>query len=191
MTHVAIKRKNEIDNYTPIIMALIEIDIINIRAKKKIQEYDGKIIDVTSKSNSKFSPFYSHGSIPVPGSNDVSSSVEGIWQGLKIFENYGIDKSKFNITNMKNIKRTCRKYGKVIGHKYGDEILDYISARKIIYIPTYLYILKTYLRDDINELKTYKKIAFLDYDTNDDIENTSKPLSHASIIRNYLLSNVA
>jgi hypothetical protein len=86
---------------------------------------------------------------------------------------------------MKNIKRTGSH---VIGHKYGDEIIDYITARKKIYIPSYFYILENYLQDDLNELIKHKKLILLDYDTNDNIENTSKPLSHASIIRDYLQS---
>ena len=63
------------------------------------------IIDVTSKGKIpfiKFSPFYPIGNIPVPLSESVfAESVEGIWQGLKVFENFGIDISKFEITTMK------------------------------------------------------------------------------------------
>lgn len=49
-----------------------------------------RIIDVTSRSSEPwvhFSPFYPHGNIPVPLSPGyVGESVEGIWQGLKVFE---------------------------------------------------------------------------------------------------------
>jgi len=35
----------------------------------------------------KFSPFYPHGGIPVPfAPGYFSETVEGIWQGLKVFE---------------------------------------------------------------------------------------------------------
>ena len=55
------------------------------------KEYpDAIIIDVTSKASDEFlklSPFYPHGGIPIPGDRGCSESVEGIWQGLKIFEN--------------------------------------------------------------------------------------------------------
>ncbi len=45
-----------------------------------------EVIDVTSKGDFPFvklSPFYPHGNIPVPFSqNHFAKSVEGIWQGL-------------------------------------------------------------------------------------------------------------
>ena len=76
------------------------------------------IIDVTSKGEDpwiKFSLFYPHGSIPVPYSSGyLSETVEGIWQGLKVFENSPIDLSKMRVKNMKGIKRTVRKNGKCL-----------------------------------------------------------------------------
>jgi hypothetical protein len=51
---------------------------------------DGVVIDVTSRASEpwvRFSPFYPHGGIPVPFSpGEFSMTVEGIWQGLKVFE---------------------------------------------------------------------------------------------------------
>ena len=50
---------------------------------------DAAIIDVTSRGIEpwvRFSPFYPHGGIPIPNSPSVSAqSVEGLWQGLKVF----------------------------------------------------------------------------------------------------------
>ena len=57
----------------------------------------------------------------------IANSVEGIWQGLKVFQNMDVDVSKFQISNMRNLKRTTKKYGKIIGHRkgvHGAEILD-------------------------------------------------------------------
>ena len=34
-----------------------------------------------------------------------------------------------------------------------------------------------------------KPVILLDYDTNDDIENPTKPLSHASIIKKFIEEN--
>lgn len=48
-----------------------------------------------------------------------SVSVEGLWQGLKAFENQDIDPSKFTKSDMKGLKRTTRKYGRVLGHRRG------------------------------------------------------------------------
>lgn len=167
-----------------------EIIIISKRAKKQIENAKEKgytVIDVTSKGEYKqFSPFYPHGGIPIPGLKEKSQSVEGVWQGLKVFENHPIDKTKFDVKNMKNLKRTVRKYGKVLGHQYKDKVINYVTARKKIYIPAYNYVLENNLQDDVNKLKEIPKLALLDYDINEDIENTAKPLSHASLIKSYL-----
>lgn len=169
--------------------------------RKSIQsierEYpNSEIIDVTSKATNdfvKFSPFYPVGNIPIPFTdNRYSESVEGIWQGLKVFENYGIDDSKFLIRNMKNLKRTTRKFGKVLGHQkgiYNTELLDYYNARLNIYVPSYEYVLKNYLNDLVEKLQTIsttKSLVLLDYETNTDLKNITKPLSHASLIKSFI-----
>jgi hypothetical protein len=175
--------------------SVLEVILLNRNAKKQIENFRNKgytIIDVTSKSNSeyvKFSPFYPHGNIPIPGISDLfADSVEGIWQGLKQFENGGTDYSKFFIRNMKNIKRSCRKYGRVLGHKFNDGILDYCEARKHIYIPSYTWVLEKKLRVELfTIIEKSNKIVLLDYTTNENIEDLSKPLSHASLVKKYLL----
>lgn len=138
----------------------------------------------------KFSPFYPIGRIPIPFSpNKFSNSVEGIWQGLKVFENHDVDESKFEITSMKGLKRTVRKFGIPKGHRkgvYGSELLDYITARKLIYLPSYKWVLDNQLKEEINELKRLSEsrtLILLDYETNGEIENPSKPLSHAQLIK--------
>nr|MBA3532079.1 hypothetical protein [Ardenticatenales bacterium] len=80
---------------------------------------DALFLDVTSQGEMpwvKFSPFYPHGNIPIPLSpGHIAASVEGIWQGLKVFESANVDASKFSITTMKNLKRTVRSNGPVLG----------------------------------------------------------------------------
>ena len=94
--------------------------IKNKRTKKEniLKEYpDAMIFDVTSKGEYKtLSPFYPHGGIPIPFSGTVTSAcVEGIWQGLKVFENEGIDFSCFTNRTMKDLKRTVRTHGRCLG----------------------------------------------------------------------------
>ncbi|MFK7050540.1 hypothetical protein FLACOL_00242 [Flavobacterium columnare] len=154
-----------------------------------------EIIDLTSKSQNpwvKFSPFYPLGNIPIPFSENLfSKSVEGIWQGLKVFEKFDIDPTKFNIENMKNIKRTVRKYGKIKGHRKGinaKDILNYSDSKKMIYLPSYKWVLDNKLRNEITEIKkilTDKSILLLDYETSEDIFS-SKPISHAFLVKLYL-----
>lgn len=157
---------------------------------------NAKVIDVTSKGQEPFvrlSPFYPHGNIPVPFSeNTFAYCVEGIWQGLKTFEKEDIDVAKFEIKNMKGIKRTVRKFGKPIGHRKGvrgTETLDYLSARKQIYLPSYVWVLQNKTVKEIELLVSIaikQDLVLLDYETNEDIENIRKPLSHASLIKKFI-----
>lgn len=156
-----------------------------------------RIIDVTSKAEEpwvRFSPFYPHGDIPVPLSHGAhAQSVEGIWQGLKVFETEGIDVAKFNVTSMKGIKRSVRTRGRVLGHRAGIEselLMDYLKARLHIYLPTYQFVLENRLADEMQQLREILKdspLVLLDYETNSDIRDLRKPLSHASLIRAALL----
>jgi len=173
--------------------------IIESRRKKPetlLKKYPKALqIDLTSKGENpwvKFSPFYPHGNIPVPFSpNIVGQSVEGIWQGLKVFESTGIDTSKFQVTAMKGLKRTIRKFGVVKGHAKGtdsDQLLSYRDARYQIYLPSYLWVLENCLQAEVAQLKelsTDQTILLLDYETNTDIDNLSKPLSHAGLVKRY------
>ena len=158
------------------------------------------ICDVTSTSNNslvKLSPFYPHGNIPVPFSQGVFGvSVEGIWQGLKVFENEDIDLSYLNNTSMKGIKRTCRKHGRVLGHRKGvggKEILGYQSAKFEIYIPTYKWVLENKVSsiiDRMREVVDKNDIVLLDYNTSENVMDETKSLSHAYLIKAYLLGLV-
>lgn len=155
-----------------------------------------EVIDVTSKGNFpyvKLSPFYPHGNIPVPFSlNCFAKSVEGIWQGLKVFELEDVDVSKFEIVDMKGIKRTVRKFGKPKGHRKGIsgfELLDYLTARKQIYLPTYAWVLQNKTTKEIDmlvEIAQKCDLVLLDYETNCDIENIRKPLSHAGLVKKFI-----
>lgn len=176
--------------------------MIHIRSKRQKNETirkafpDALIIDVTSKSTDKwisFSPFYPHGNIPIPFSDgEIANSVEGIWQGLKVFQNMDVDVSKFQISNMRNLKRTTKKYGKIIGHRkgvHGAEILDYHDARFQIYIPSYKWILENKLSDlvaELHRLNDKNDIVLLDYNINENIEDLSKPISHAELIKLFM-----
>jgi hypothetical protein len=157
---------------------------------------NAKVIDVTSKGQEPFvrlSPFYPHGNIPVPFSEKTFAfSVEGIWQGLKVFEKENVDVSKFEIKNMKGIKRTAKRFGKPIGHRKGvngKEYLDYLSARKQIYLPSYAWVLQNKTQKEIEllvKIAEVQDLVLLDYETNENVENIKKPISHAALIKKYI-----
>ena len=176
--------------------------MIIVESKRKkpetiLKQYpDAILADVTSGAKDglvKLSPFYPHGGIPVPFSDGYTATcVEAIWQGLKVFEGCGVDVEMFKNDTMKNIKRTVRRFGKPLGHRkgvHGTELLGYIEARKLIYIPTYKWVLENKVANIIDRLREAiktKTIVLLDYDTNADVENAKKPLSHASLIKAYV-----
>ena len=89
---------------------------------------------------------------------------------------------------MRNLKRSCRRFGKCLGHMFWGSLIGYASARYRIYKPAYEYMLRC--REEIDYL-TYlnehnKTIVLLDYNTNCDINDLSSPLSHASLIKEFV-----
>lgn len=170
--------------------------------EKIYKDYPGlEVIDVTSKSESEFvklSPFYPHGNIPIPNSNLTATCVEAVWQGLKVFQGQDIDFECFKNNTMENLKRTERKNGKTIGHRYGISanapILPYFEARMKIYVPLYKYVLDNIpiiksLLEYINHMANSRSVILLDYNTNLDVRDISRPLSHAGLIKHYLEGN--
>ena len=175
--------------------------MIIIESKRKkieniLKKYpDAVVADVTSQAKDglvRLSPFYPHGDIPVPFSKGYTAAcVEGVWQGLKVFEDEDIDISMFSNNTMKNIKRTVRKHGRVLGHRkgvLGTEILGYMEAKHQIYIPTYRWMLEHKAMDIIERLRKAsetKTIVLLDYNTCCDVDDETKPLSHAYLVKAY------
>lgn len=160
---------------------------------------DADILDVTSTSELRYalllSPFYPHGNIPIPFSPGYTAmSVEGIWQGLKVFKSCGIDMSSFQNDTMTGLKRTVRKFGKPLGHQKGiesTELLGYYDARMLIYLPSYKWVLENVsdvanIIEQIKQRSKTKSIVLLDYNTNIDVKDTSSPISHAGLLKMYI-----
>ena len=175
---------------------MIAIESKRRKRENILKKYpDAVIADVTSQATDglvKLSPFYPHGGIPVPFSEGYTAMcVEGIWQGLKVFESADVDVNMFANDTMKNIKRTVRRFGKPLGHRKGvngTELLGYIEARKQIYLPAYKWVLENKVANIIDRLREASKtktIVLLDYTTNCDIDNPKTPLSHAFLIKAY------
>lgn len=172
------------------------------RKPESIQkDYPGAfILDITSSSPKRFgqilSPFYPHRNIPIPGESRgmTATCVEAIWQGLKVFEGADIDMQMFRNDTMKNIKRTVRKYGRPLGHRFGvfsHTILNYADARRYIYIPSYKYVLDNvpevnHIIEKIKEKAKESDIVLLDYNLNPDNRDITKPLSHAELVKMYI-----
>ena len=173
--------------------------VIESKRKKReniVKKYpDAIIADVTSQATDglvKLSPFYPHGGIPVPFSEDYTAMcVEAIWQGLKVFETADVDVKLFGNDTMKNIKRSVRRFGKPLGHRKGVNgtgLLGYIDARKQIYLPAYRWVLENKVANIIERLREASKtktIVLLDYTTNCDVDDPKSPLSHAFLVKAY------
>ncbi len=180
--------------------------MITIANKKRSLErikkdYPGAyVLDITSSSPYHYgqilSPFYPHRNIPIPGDSRgmTATCVEAIWQGLKVFEGADIDKQMFCNDTMKNIKRTVRRFGQPLGHRYGvysQTILNYADARRYIYIPSYKFVLEHVLEvhriiEKIREKAKESDIVLLDYNLNPDNRDITKPLSHAELVKMYI-----
>jgi hypothetical protein len=154
------------------------------------------ILDVTSKGGEpwvRFSPFYPHGGIPIPNTpGETAQSVEGLWQGLKVFEREDIDPGKWAMTGMSAIKRGGKSRGAVRGHRFGvgsDVLLGYREARFRIYLPAYKWVLENRLAAQVEELRRVaadQPVVLLDYETNADPDDLSRPLSHAALVKYHL-----
>jgi hypothetical protein len=176
----------------------IQVASRRLKPKTLTKRYgaDAHCFDLTSRGEDpwvRFSPFFPHGSVPVPFSPGVvSASVEGVWQGLKVFETADVDPQKFGVTAMKGLKRTVRRFGTVRGHRRGvagGELLGYLEARFTIYLPAYLWVLEGCLQPELERLRHLSRdqlVVLLDYETNCDLRDLSKPLSHAGLVRRYL-----
>lgn len=157
---------------------------------------DATVIDVTSQGPEpwvRFSPFFPHGDLPVPLSPGVTAaSVEGIWQGLKVFADADVDVGVFSNTTMRGLKRTTRRFGAVLGHRAGVngiELLDYATARRLLYLPAYRFTLEHRLQAELAQLRQLaatSPVVLLDYETNTAPDDLSRPLSHAGLIVRYL-----
>ena len=98
---------------------------------------------------------------------------------------------------MKNIKRTVRRFGKPLGHQYGvfsKELLNYEDAKRLIYIPSYRYMLENVSSvkrsiEKIRKILETQNVVLLDYNLNPDNADKTKPLSHAELIKMYIEGN--
>lgn len=171
------------------------------RKLEKIQEEypNAVILDITSNSTMRYaqilSPFYPHGNIPIPFTEGLTATcVEAVWQGLKVFQGADVDFSTFRNDTMHDLKRTVRKFGVPLGHRkgaYGKELLDYFDARMLIYLPTYKWVLDNvaevhHVVERIKEQSHKQDIVLLDYNTNIDFRDATKPLSHAGLVKLYI-----
>ncbi|MFD6325913.1 DUF6939 family protein [Streptomyces sp. NPDC058442] len=138
----------------------------------------------------RLSPFCPHGGIPVPCDEGVTGqSVEGIRQALRVFRQTDVDPAKLEITAMKGLKRTVRRYGPVQGHRtglHGDRLLPCEAARRRICLPAHRRVLEHRVADLVEPLRDEQDVVLLDYTTDGDVADPTTPLSRAALIQLYM-----
>jgi hypothetical protein len=161
------------------------------KARATLQQQGKRVIDVSSRAPLPYcylSLFYPHGNIPIPGMpGKTADAVEGIWQGLKVFQGH-IDESYFR-------GRGKKRRGKPEGHRYEGKVIDYLQARQLIYVPSYHWmvyhaphVLGTALM--LLEEGWYQDLFFHDFETNPRIDDLSRPLAHAAVLVELLNENL-
>jgi hypothetical protein len=103
-----------------------------------------------------------------------------------------VDLTKMRVTTMQGLKRTSRKYGRVLGHRAGVSslrLLGYLEARQELYLPMYHWVLEnrvSELVEQIRQMLDESDVVLLDYETNADVQDLSSPLSHAQLVKAYV-----
>jgi hypothetical protein len=166
------------------------------RSMRKRPGIDEVAYDAASFSEDvrSLNPFYSSGdvSIPVPGQAGMTSnSVEAVWQGLKIVDG----KTDFSMFHGNPYKRPTgeeRRNDPNYRYEdskflYGTNVVDLVTARKVIYVPAYRYLFDNFVplsfKDQVKEqLDKGIKVFFYDWDDNPNIDDTTDSFAHASLL---------
>lgn len=147
-------------------------------------------IDVSAKTGPEWAvltPGFDHGDIPVPGmAGTTSRTVDGIWEGLKRFENQGEDLTLLDATKPKKRKLTTAT-GRLVGYVYqGEALKDEVEARKRIWLPAYVWMIEHCPAakakfDELVEMARTQTIHLYDTEENADVHDP-RPLAHAAVL---------
>lgn len=113
----------------------------------------------------------------------VSDSVEGVWQGLKRIRG-AIDTGCF-------AGRGRKRGGVPEGHSYAGEVLAYVEARRLIYIPTYEWTLEHRISPALVGDLLRRADMSIEHHVHDvadvgQADDTSGPLAHAAVLVRWL-----
>lgn len=145
----------------------------------------------------RFSPIHPHGPLPVPGLADaVSWTVEGAWNGLKVFEGEGIDASRFSVRAKKRSafqRRAGGARGSLVGFLHGGRLVSAAEAAAAVYEPCYARCIAEHLRAEtaflVALVREGNRVALLDSCPAADDEEAAP--SHAHVLRAHLAKELA
>jgi hypothetical protein len=131
--------------------------------------------------------------LPVPGRPELRSrSMEAVWQGLKVVEGR-LDLDQLTSVPHKRPPDDQRRED----YRYadsefmlGEKTLDLVTARYLIYLPTYLFVLSYAVSTDLlasieDWLATGRDVAFYDWDANMDIDDGRSSFSHSALLARW------
>ncbi|MGF1430807.1 DUF6939 family protein [Kitasatospora sp. LaBMicrA B282] len=127
--------------------------------------------------------------IPVPGSDHRSCSMESVWQAQKLVDGC-TDPTLFERPPVKRPPDDQRGAGfdyRASAFRYDDRVLDLVSARYLVYLPAYLYLLEHLVPEPVVQeitgaLAAGREVVFYDWDENHDIEESGSSFSHSAIL---------
>jgi hypothetical protein len=62
-----------------------------------------------------------------------------------------------------------------------------VDARRQVYLPTYRWVLENKAADLVKTLRGLPgDVVLLDYTVNDDVDDVSRPLSHAALVQRFV-----
>jgi hypothetical protein len=131
--------------------------------------------------------------LPVPGAAVLASSVEAVWQGLKVVDG----RTDFAMFPRRARQRPSGEERQLPGYRYedsaflhGDQVVDLVTARLVIYVPTYLFMLEhlapyELLRSLVRAGRDGRNILFFDVDANFDVFDRSSSFSHSALLASW------
>lgn len=183
------KRYKIIYNFKFFIMVVVVKKVSEnyvVNAKEARKSWPGAIVLDPNKGGAmeKLDPSFPIGKVKVPESKWMEAlSIMGIWEGLKVFSK----KDEVDISFLKDEKkvgkvRGCKSYGKMVGIKLGDRVIEGDEEVKEFFIKLYKDSIGEKFGDLIKGLKELakKKTVVL-------LENPGEegkfPVSHVELLK--------
>lgn len=184
---------------------LISMNKIYIISPRDKPPTNSVLVNTTSRSEDfgkTFSPMICQGPLTLAGL--TSKNVENFWQGTKVYSEHINEPLKWlkwrdSLLQDSFAHRYPRGKGRRPEFSYLNKEsgrLDYISARKIIYVPIYMQKLDKYCQRQISSLidmLTVTNICFWDFDgriTDESFEqilnNADAKCGHAFVLKKYI-----
>lgn len=129
--------------------------------------------------------------IPVPGQSLKATSVESIWQGLKIIDGR-MDLAMLERKATKRPSEAQRRLDPSFNYSdmrlgYGGRVLDLWEARFLVYLPAYLFVVALLTPRQLFEevrhtLESGASVVFYDWDDNQNISDCTSSFSHSALL---------